>query len=191
MSCEWIGKLGNLHQRRGVAYVEVYTDANVRCLLCDTGQMKGRRNIAAHFRGASHERQYNGVRRKEEEQRTLQILKANAEKTKSMEGRVNSLGIEKWRSHCKVLMYEHVVHSQPEAIFMNALEKYEQMERSSLLELAIWKSRICDGLVFFHVDEMRQYPALDEDFDPTGYAQNLRTTSGSAIIIPRVMEFLL
>eukprot|EP00978_Attheya_sp_CCMP212_P023707 scaffold73105_cov49-Attheya_sp.AAC.4 len=88
-------------------------------------------------------------------------------------------------------MYEHAVHSQPEVTVMNMLAKYERMERISLLELAIWKSRICDGLVFFHVDEMRQYPALDEDFDPTDYAQNIRITSGSAIIIPRVMEFLL
>jgi hypothetical protein len=190
MSSEWIGQLGTLHQREGVAYVGVHADGDVRCLLCNTGWMESRKGIASHFHGAPHARKYNAVRL-EEEQRAMQTFKSNTERTKSLEGRVNSLGLEKWRWHCKALMYEHAVHSQSELRVMNVLAKYERMERISLLELAIWKSRICDGLVFFNVDEMRQYPALDEDFDPTDYAHNIRITSGSAIIIPRVMEFLL
>mmetsp|Transcript_12691 Transcript_12691/g.22969 ORF Transcript_12691/g.22969 Transcript_12691/m.22969 type:complete len:190 (-) Transcript_12691:24-593(-) len=189
MSSEWIGQLGTLHQFRDVSYVEK-SIGNVRCLLCGTGWMP-RGTRACHFQGFQHARNYDQVRRLEQEKCSLQHLKSNTERTKSLEGRVNSLGLEKWRLHCKALMYEQAVHSQPETICMNVLAKYERMERISLLELAIWKSRICDGLVFFNVDEMRQYPALDEDFDPTDYAHNIRITSGSAIIIPRVMEFLL
>ena len=109
-----------------------------------------------------------------------------------LEVRVNRLGLAKWQQHVKQLMYEYIAHLSWRGIdkVLVVLKKYELMEQLSLLEMAIWKSSICDGLIFSSIEDMRQYVILEENFDVKTYTENLRIVSGCAIIIPLVLEFL-
>jgi hypothetical protein len=71
------------------------------------------------------------------------------------------------------------------------VERYEQMERLSLLELAIWKANcINHGLAFSTMQEIDDYGALESGFDPLVYIQQKRITSGAAVIIENVLPFL-
>lgn len=64
------------------------------------------------------------------------------------------------------------------------------MEAISLLEMGLWKANIVADGCFNSMIEMREYPILDENFDPNEYAMTKRITCGSAVIIPLVMNFL-
>ena len=69
------------------------------------------------------------------------------EKMHLYDKRILYLGLEKWKWHMndlryKYLSYDDVSHEYRqtlEEIIVNTLLKYETMERTSLLELAIWK----------------------------------------------------
>lgn len=88
-------------------------------------------------------------------------------------------------------MFDYTVgYIDSEKKVTDILEKYERMERSSLLELAIWKARICDGVIFRSVNEMQEYKILDEEFDSSAYSKKMRVINGSDVTIPRVLEFL-
>jgi hypothetical protein len=70
------------------------------------------------------------------------------------------------------------------------IRKYEKMEAISLLEMGLWKANIVADGCFNSMIEMREYPILDENFDPNEYAMTKRITCGSAVIIPLVINFL-
>ena len=70
------------------------------------------------------------------------------------------------------------------------LSKYEQMERMSLLELAIWKCKIISSGEFLSVQEMKEYVVIEKYFDANAYSKNMRMTCGSQVITPNVMKFL-
>jgi hypothetical protein len=79
--------------------------------------------------------------------------------------------------------------------FVQTLERYEQMERLSLLELAIWKAKCIDkptayGVVFSTMQEIDDYWTLESSFDPLVYRQQKRITSGAAVIIENILPFL-
>lgn len=187
---EWIGKLGAVNQYRDVDYVEK-DGAYYRCLLCSTGGMH-KNVVSRHFNGSGHASRYHYVVEMEIERLRMRSAWSKLQDMKTLETRVDSLGSSIWRLHVKELMFDHVSSEivPTQKFYLAKLEAYEQMERISLLELAIWKSKICDGLVFSSVLEMREYSVLEENFDSKEYAKNLRITSGCAIIIPRVLEFL-
>jgi hypothetical protein len=67
------------------------------------------------------------------------------------------------------------------------------MEVKSLLELVLWKVKILNHIMFQSVQEVREYPVLDEQFDVNNFLMTVRITCGSEIVIPaipKVIEFL-
>ena len=71
-----------------------------------------------------------------------------------------------------------------------ALLRYEEMERLSLLELAVTKSSVCDGVYFTNLEQMKEYSVLEEGFDRSKYLKRARITSGAEVIIPLVRRYL-
>jgi hypothetical protein len=193
---EWIGKLGALNQHRDVPYVKKGDGKEVCCLLCGTGWMPPS-SRKAHFNGSTHASNYSRVQAAERRQKENELTLDRIQKMKEIELRIHRLGLRKWQNSMKSLMYEYTVHGAGDGVgvdeydgVLNKLKKYERMECVSLLELAIWKASICDGLVFASMVELRQYKVLEEDFDSTAYSKKRLVESGSHFIIPRVLEYL-
>jgi hypothetical protein len=185
---KWVGQLGNIHQTRGVAYVDTNENGLVLCHLCGTGWMNRAARIN-HFLGGPHQRKYDWIRKQEiilqgkECAARLGVLRV-------FESRVNALGLPKWRWHIKALMYDYVANSDAAENVTHieqTLVQYEQKEIISLLELFIWKSGICDDHAFSIVDKIQ---SNDTGLQMANNAHIRRITSGSAIIIPQVMSFL-
>jgi hypothetical protein len=76
--------------------------------------------------------------------------------------------------------------------FVQALERCEQMEHLSSLELAIWKANCTVyGVVLSTMQEIHNFWALESDFDTLLYLQQKRITSGATtVIIENVLPFL-
>jgi hypothetical protein len=74
--------------------------------------------------------------------------------------------------------------------FVKTLETCEQMERLSLLELAIWKANCTSYGVFSTMQEIDDYWALEGGFDPRVYLHQKRITSGVTVIIENILPFL-
>jgi len=70
------------------------------------------------------------------------------------------------------------------------VKKYHRMEILSLLELALWKAKICDGLTFHSMQEMREYSILEVDFDAQAFAQEMRISCARQVVVPLVSAFL-
>eukprot|EP00978_Attheya_sp_CCMP212_P023704 scaffold73105_cov49-Attheya_sp.AAC.1 len=189
---KWVGQLGNIHQTRGVAYVDINEDGLALCHLCETGWMNRAARIN-HFLGGPHQRKYNWIRTQEIIIQGKECV-ARLDVLKFFESRVNALGLPKWRWHIKALMHDYVANNdaaENATHIEQILVQYEQKERISLLELFIWKSGICDGHAFFSVDEMQSHDkGLQMANNSSNNAHIRRIASGSAIIIPRVMPFL-
>ena len=177
--------LGHVNQRKGVDYVNV-EDGCFRCLLCDTGVMTTG-TAKAHFNGRRHEKKWRALKVEQEEERRSIIENA-------MLTRVNRLGHDSWREHMDELMKQYIyLGNNGIDRFSKAhsvLSKYELMEKTSLLELAIVKQNICDQLTFSTMQEVIDYQALEEGFDQTEFLNSRRITCGSDVIIRNVMPFL-
>jgi len=90
----------------------------------------------------------------------------------------------------KARVYDYAVTKVGSPLEINKLYlKYCRMEVTSLLELIIWKASIC-GDIFLTLQEVHDYKALDEDFDPLGYIRDKHITSGVEVIVPLVTSFL-
>jgi hypothetical protein len=80
------------------------------------------------------------------------------------------------------------------------LEKYEMMERLSLLEVVVWKASCISyharhtnsSTSFVTMQDIEDYWALDENFNPLEYRRQRRieSASGITVIIQNVMPFL-
>ena len=106
-----------------------------------------------------------------------------------LEPRVKQLGLESWRNEVKSKMYDFLggfTSTSPAVL----LASYERKEILSLLELALWKSAALNGVMFKNIQEIREYPVLDEEFDVRRYFNEARVLSGCSSIIPRVLAFL-
>jgi len=185
--------LGGLIQYRGVTYVEK-EGSYYRCLLCGTGSMHKRTaGVRGHFTGSLHAANYQAVKRLEEQEETdrQDLLRLNNAKRIKLDV-VGGLCHEPWRVEMKSLLLDHLTAPAPIAAIVvdTALKRYQKMEQLSLLELALWKAKICDGLTFSTMQEMREYQVLDEDFDPKTFAQEMRHTSGCQVVVPLVSAFL-
>ena len=86
-------------------------------------------------------------------------------------------------------MYEYLCNDTPQSPAV-LLASYERKEMLSLLELALWKSSVLNGEMFRDIQEIREYPVLDEEFDVRRYFDEARVLSGCSNIIPRVLAFL-
>lgn len=156
----------------------------VRCLLCQTGYMPAN-GAKHHFNGSKHSAAFHRVKNLENEYVEKEIFMV------TVQNRLENLGLDVWRWRVKAALYDVSRGARKDFLaVLRMLERYEIMEILSLLELALWKAQICDGLTFSSVQEMREYQILDENFDPTNFAMEMRAISGSAVIIPLVKSFL-
>jgi hypothetical protein len=179
MLANWIGQLGNtqVNQYRNVPYVESFNDGTSRCLLCDTGFMY-RETRRSHFSGQRHAQRYNYLRQQEELVFRHSMFRIN-------EKRIERLGSTKWKYDLKVialnfLTAEHAMISDFEA----NLDKFERMEVSSLLELAIWKAFKCTDASTC----LQDFTKGEDCKHKTEFVRFHNT--GCEVIIPLVLEFL-
>ena len=73
------------------------------------------------------------------------------------------------------------------------LDKYTKMEKTSLLELAVWRASCLwfDGSRNFDtMQDILDTWAMDESFDPTAYKNERRFTSNVAVIVQGVIQYL-
>jgi hypothetical protein len=166
-----------------VHYFEQYigNGGGWHCLLCHAGPMRKNR-VRHHRNGTGHS----------------SAIKELAQERSVFEARTKTLGHELWR-HCVKAAKSTPVRINASVedrrahyfYFLRTLETCEQMERLSLLELAIWKvSCIANGVVFSTMREIDDYWALESSFDPRVYLQQKRITSGATVIIENVLPFL-
>ena len=73
----------------------------------------------------------------------------------TFEPRLAALGLARWRDSVNATLY-HYVRAGDLVKTETAMEKYETMERLSLLELVILKSKAADGVFFRSLNEIRE-----------------------------------
>lgn len=179
--------MGARNQYRDVPYF-VFEGGSYKCLLCETGGM-GYEYTRAHTNGRSHGYMYDHV--KGLEAAATATLQKETDRMQIHKVRVEKLGLESWQLKMKALMFDYLTSGcVDDSEVVSTLSKFWKMERLSLLELALWKAKICDGVVFFNMQEMREYIVLEEDFQPDVFAREMRITSGCHAIIPLVSAFL-
>ena len=173
-------------------HIERHGRYRLRCTLCNTGFMH-RNGAGSHFESYFH----RILAQKEAEAERLRILKAariqrlHSIMLPSWADIEIYLGSDAWKRNMKVLMYDFITANLgSEAQIKSQYEVYCRMETTSLLELAVWKASICDYVHFESFQEVYDYSALEEGFDSLEFVKQNRITSGAAVIIPRVMEFL-
>ena len=185
---KWMYHLGNPTQRRNVLYVEG-SERHCRCLLCDTGYMNGS-SITDHFQGSTHARKYRRVQTLEEEAAAAAAAEERRKLCASISAAAQrKIGLPRWRNEIKASMYDYIQTGNADDL-TRTVKRFSLLEELSLLELALWKTNICDGIVFSSIQEMREYGVLDPAFDPNEYAKEKRVTSGCEVIIPLVLSFL-
>lgn len=110
--------------------------------------------------------------------------------------KAESLGLEAWRNKIKAIMLEIVMmDDRVEAgikcfKLTSLISKYLKMEKASLLELALWKAKVVDGLYFTSMEESRAYGALDNNFNARQYLSNARVECGCEVVVPSVLSYL-
>ena len=167
--------------------LEELTNDRFRCKLCDTGPMN-RDILNVHLNGKQH-------MRKLQHRRPLELQKQNHRITTTLtyKGRIDRLRHPVWRSHVQSLLFCFITGTSnimSQAPIKRFLAKYELMEITSLLELAILKYAICDNMTFSTMQEVHDYRALDGSFDRRDFLKTRRITCGAGSIIPLVIEFL-
>jgi hypothetical protein len=172
------GQLAGLHQFRGLPYVNHLKNGSVECLLCGTGWLNNSERIE-HFHSSQHARRYYQLKQIHREQ------KAALEHRERLETRNLALGLKAWRDAVTVgIERNEIVNTEA------LLEKFEKMERLSLLELAVVKAKAVDGVIFRNTTEIFEQQAVDPEFDASIYLNIQRVVSGSEVIVPAVARFL-
>ena len=87
-------------------------------------------------------------------------------------------------------MYEFLMRFQSIDQCHQVFAKVLRMESMSLLELALWKAKICADLTFSSMHEMREYPILERTFNVSSYLYETRLHCGAQVVLPLVQEFL-
>ena len=152
------------------------------CMICRTGSMHNK-TLQGHFNGHGHKA---AVR-----QEPLII-------TNILQRQIDSLGLPRWRRDIKVDLFDYVFASGNDttgvpASITQQLDKYTKMEKTSLLELAVWRASCLwfDGSRNFDtMQNILDTWAMDESFDPTAYKNERRFTSNVAVIVRGVIQYL-
>jgi hypothetical protein len=95
-----------------------------------------------------------------------------------------------WRSLMKSFVFDFIMGSSGLWECLSLLGTVLQMEALSLLELVLWKTNMSDDITFVDMQEMREYPILDTDFDVQAFAYAMRVSCGAQVIIPLVLGYL-
>ena len=146
-------------------------------------------SIPKHFQGRTHTRKYRRVQALEEEAEEASVIERR-KYSASLAASLGQLGLPRWRNEIKACLYDYIQTGGDESVLIRTVKRFLLLERLSLLELALWKASICDGVLFSSMQEMREYEVLDSAFDPNAYATEKRVTSGCEVIIPLVLSFL-
>lgn len=193
--------LMGVHTFRDVEYVDIHEDGDVKYNLCGTGWMT-KAFRGSHFHGRRHRKRYNAliqIQALEIQKRELVERKDNFYEKyndrftalSKFDSRVSLLGLEKWQWKMNDLRYKHIFTDKPLSFDNNEeqLVKYENMERTSLLELAIWKKKLL-GDTFFTIDVIHEYRNVDDSSNFKHYAYQVCIRCGMEVIIPCVISFL-
>lgn len=182
---EWRSLLGADNRDKNVDYVTkkgpFYT-----CLLCNAGPMH-KNNTHRHFNSCGHAWNKKRSRILVKCETAIDLVRIS----------VSLPTHSTWRLEAKALLYDYMmtVDYQEDIVTSygeveKALKKFHRMENLSLLELALWKARICDGVTFQSMQEMREYTVLEPEFDVQQYARDMRMSCGSEAVIPLVLSYL-
>ena len=159
------------------------------CVLCNTGSMH-KNNVASHVNGSSHRlnRQCNCWK-----DRAVLI------DSTCPASHIERLGLLSWRQAIKADIHDYIfngssdfAHPVPTSITQR-LDTYTKLEKTSLLEIAVWKASCLwfDGCINFHtMQDVVDLWAMDENFDPVTYKKERRFTSSVAVIMRGVLDFL-
>lgn len=144
-----------------------------------------------HFHGKQHEKKYNRIKQIEIEieRERLKDLEVRVFVSGTFETRIARLGLQKWRESLRASLYRYI-RGDALAKTDATMQKYEKMERLSLLELAILKSKAEDGVFFRDLNEIREQQALDPKFCASAYLKDKRVLCGCEVIVPAVAKFL-
>ena len=168
-----------------------------RCVLCGTGYMT-RKTANRHVSGSGHR---NAVHRKKFNGRLEQRAVHVNNKLNSVLGiksNIELLGLPRWRHHIKAELCDYIltdngsVDNVPPSVD-KLLETYTKYERTSLLELAVWKASCLwfDGSQNFHsMQDILDQWTMDSRFDPTAYKSERRFTGNVAVIMRGVLAYL-
>ena len=161
-----------------------------RCTLCYAGPMQsGQRR--QHREGGHHQ---SLLQQQLRVSRSLQQQQERASRCNEVESEILNgvavLGLPRWRHAVKSRLFDFIYYNQgTKGGIFKAFQRYLLMERLSLLELAVWKaSLLLDGLT---MQDLHHQWAMDERFDPAGFAREYRVVSGVAVIVPNVMAYLM
>ena len=151
-----------------------------------------------HFSGSLHQKTYRKVKENYREAQ-LQAQKRSAivsrvEEVRSEQIVIESLGLKAWRDDIKARMLDRILTPRNLKNYWDyreakeiVLKKYLKMEKSSLLELALWKAKIIDWPSFSDVNSARENLRLDNAKE---YFNRARLRCGCRQIIPLVMTFV-
>lgn len=155
------------------------------CILCNAGGIRASRGaVRSHLAGREHRR---GLR----------------EERARVGDEIRQLGLVKWRLHVKEMWFAHPSFFDsvreggggggvPYSI-KRTLRMYTNIERTSLLELAVWKASCLwfDGSGRFEtMQDIIEWQTVYKAFDPVSYKNDRRFTSSVAVIMRLVLEFL-
>ena len=169
-------------------YFKIFPDGKCVCTLCNSGGMD-RHNYEQHIKGWKHKKNqskiYDILDRMRRGNRFEDLDPFLCES-------IERIQHDKWKLIMKGHLFDYIKSGDDTTLvkLREQLSKYEQMEKLSLFELAIWKAKIISSGEFHSVREMKEYVVLEKYFDPKAYANDMRMTCGSQVIIPNVIKFL-
>ena len=170
------------------------------CVLCNTGNMN-RKNANSHLRGLTHRLAVN------REQFNARLKQRAVHANKKMDcplfgcirPKMDTLGLPRWRHHIKAELCDYIlidnrgdVDDVPPSI-ERLLQRYTKYEKTSLLELAVWKASCLwfdESQTFPTMQDISDQWAMDENFDPNAYKKKRRFAGNVAVIMRGVVEYL-
>ena len=159
------------------------------CVQCNTGKMN-QNGTEKHVNGQKHQKKLRYERWKN---RVSHVTGRQDQVTKT-----DRLGLVRWRQHMKELLFDYIFTTHAYACadaspIQRQLMKYTMLEKTSLLELAVWKASCLwfDSSTSFHTMQgILDQCAMEESFDPVAYKAERRFTVSIAIIMRGVIMFL-
>jgi hypothetical protein len=170
-----------------VPYITGDSNGGWMCELCGTGVMPSSTVCRAHCNGSRHQSNYNQLETLLTESNELSVRR---DKVEDITTRMNNIRHPKWKNHVKALVLDFMLSQRTFDDALLLIIMYEQWERFACLELAIWKYCCLSDGRFSCMQEIGDYWALDETFDPKKYKQEARLSGLAGAIFSRVKSFL-
>jgi hypothetical protein len=179
--------LGQANQYRGVKFVVPEGRGNYRCLLCATSGIQ-QRTAHRHFGSLNHRTRHAVILQCQQQEYHERIA------VKFMKN-CNALVLPliqhaPWRRKMKSILFDLLMGLKSFCECELFFAKVLRMEALSLLELALWKAKIANGITFSSIQDMREYPTLDIDFNVQRFGYEMRVSSGAQVVLPLVLEYL-